>query len=336
MSYLLIGLAGTELTARERAWLARDEVGGVIVFTRNLEAPDQLRRLLDAVRAIDSGAVATVDQEGGRVQRIKAPATVLPPLGSIGRVHDDEPERGLELAFEHATLMASEMLALGIDLSLAPVLDIDAGSEVIGDRAFHASPDAVRALGRAYLKGMHEAGMAACGKHFPGHGSVREDTHHDVAVDGRPLAALADTDLVPFSAAVGDGLDALMMSHVCYPALDDAPAGYSARWIGEFVRKRLAFTGAIVSDDLGMAAACGVGGFQARLDQAMDAGSDFVLVCRPDDVRDCFEEVRRWPRPEDDRRGLLRRRRELEWDSFSVSPARKALQDSLLALGAGA
>ncbi|MEM9302931.1 MAG: beta-N-acetylhexosaminidase [Pseudomonadota bacterium] len=329
MSYLVIGLEGETLTARERAWLARDEVGGVIVFTRNFASPDQLARLLDAVRAVDADSLVVVDQEGGRVQRIREPATVLPPLGRIGAAFDADAGRGLALAMAHGQLMASEMLALGIDMSLAPVLDLDRGCTVIGDRALHAEPDAVKGLGAAYIKGMATAGMQACGKHFPGHGSVREDTHLEVAVDPRDEQTLLGTDMVPFTVNCRRQLTSLMMSHVVYPAWDPAPAGYSSRWIQGMVRERMGFEGVVFSDDLGMAAACGVGGFEARLHEAMDAGSDLVLVCRPADTQACFAEVKRWPEIPRDRRGELHGRRSVDWQEFAASAERRELQEQL-------
>lgn len=334
MSYLLIGLEGPTLGPAEARWLARDEVGGVILFARNVRDPAQVQALTAAIRAVDPAAIVCVDQEGGRVQRVGPPATVLPPLGRIGARFADDVDEALALAFAHAQLMASEMLALGIDLSLAPVLDRDGGSRVIGDRAFHADPAVVKELGRSYVKGMQAAGMAACGKHFPGHGAVLEDTHHEQATDGRALDAIAGEDVVPFTVAVRNGLDAIMMAHVAYPAVDARPAGYAPAWIEGFLRSRMGFAGVVISDDLGMVAAGLVGGFRERVLAAREAGSDFLLVCRSDDVRACIAELDAagWPAVGPDRRDTLRRRRELRWDDFAGHPDRRRWQEQLACL----
>ncbi|MDX1568855.1 MAG: beta-N-acetylhexosaminidase [Xanthomonadales bacterium] len=332
MSYLVIGLAGPELTDEERRWLARDEVGGAILFSRNFHSVDQVRRLCDAIREVDRDAVILIDQEGGRVQRIGEPLTVLPPLGAIGAVYDDDEDLAMDVAFVHGKLMAMEVLAIGADLSLAPVLDLRRKGSIIADRAFHADPLVVKALGRTYIKGMHDAGMAACAKHFPGHGSVEQDTHLEHAVDPRPFDELAITDLRPFTVAIQEGLDAVMMAHVVYPEIDERPAGYSRVWIQDILRKRIGFEGVVISDDLGMAAACDVGGFEDRLTCALEAGCDLVLVCRPDDVARVFGEVRQWPQPGEDRRALIRAGEHPDWGSVSIDDAHQELRERLAAL----
>jgi beta-N-acetylhexosaminidase len=187
----------------------------------------------------------------------------------------------LRLAEEHAWLMASEIRATGIDLSFAPVVDLGRGNRAIGNRAFHAEPAIVAEFTRAYVQGMHAAGMAATLKHFPGHGSVLEDTHFDDAVDPRSLEVLQAEDLVPFAEGIHAGADAVMMAHVTYPAVAPEPAGYSPRWMKEILRGDMGFRGVIFSDDIGMAAAEGVGGVKARIDAHLDAGCDIVLVCPP-------------------------------------------------------
>ena len=178
--------------------------------------------------------------------------------------------------------MASEVRASGVDLSFAPVVDLGRGNRAIGDRAFSADPQVVAEFTRAYVRGMHAAGMAATLKHFPGHGSVLEDTHFDDAVDPRPLDEMRALDLVPFVAGIEAGADAVMMAHVVYPAVAPEPAGYSPRWIEDILREEMGFRGVVFCDDIGMAAAFSAGGVKARIDAHLDAGCDVVLVCHPE------------------------------------------------------
>jgi beta-N-acetylhexosaminidase len=222
-----------------------------------------------------------VDQEGGRVQRFREGYAALPPLENFGRLHASDRGAALRLAEEHAWLMASEIRATGIDLSFAPVVDLGRGNRAIGNRAFHADPAIVADFTAAYVRGMHAAGMAATLKHFPGHGSVLEDTHFDEAIDPRPLEQLRAEDLQPFVAGIAAGADAVMMAHVTYPAVAPEPAGYSPRWMQQILRGEMGFGGVVFSDDIGMAAAEGVGGIKARIDAHLEAGCDVVLVCPP-------------------------------------------------------
>ena len=237
---LLIGVAGTELTAQERAWLQHDAVAGVVLFKRNFASRAQVAELSAAIRAAaPRPQLVCVDQEGGRVQRFREGYSALPPLHGFDALYARDPDAALALAREHAWLMASEIRASGVDLSFAPVVDLARGNRAIGDRAFSADPQVVAAFTRAYVAAMHEAGMAATLKHFPGHGTVLEDTHVDTAIDPRPLDALRAEDLVPFAAGIDAGADAVMMAHVVYPQVAPEPAGYSARWIGEILRDGL-------------------------------------------------------------------------------------------------
>src|SRR5690606_24393759 len=192
---------------------------------------------------------------------------------------------------QHAWLMASEVRASGVDLSFAPVVDLGRGNRAIGDRAFSPDPEVVAAFTRAYVEGMHEAGMAATLKHFPGHGSVLEDTHVDDAVDDRSLEDIRALDLVPFVAGIEAKADAVMMAHVVYPRVAPEPAGYSQRWIQDILRGEMGFRGVVFSDDIGMAAAFSAGGVKARIDAHLDAGCDVVLVCHPDLVDDALSAV---------------------------------------------
>jgi len=218
------------------------------------------------------------------VQRFKHGFTRLPPIAVLGRMYAESPEMANDYAYRHGRVMATELLLCGVDLSFAPVLDIGASSIVIGDRAFAGQPDAIVALAGAYIGGMHDAGMCATGKHFPGHGSVEADSHIDDVRDPRSYEQIEAIDLQPF-AKLGNELDAIMMAHVLYPAVDELPAGYSPFWIKNILRKRLAFKGTIFSDDLGMYAARVAGKLCDRVRDSLAAGCDAVLVCDPADVR---------------------------------------------------
>ncbi len=287
---LIFGIAGTELTAQERDWLQHPQAAGVILFKRNFASRQQVTDLAAAIReAAPRPQLLCVDQEGGRVQRFIEGFTKLPALAPFGPLHDRDPGAALRLAHEHAWLMASEIRAIGLDLSFAPVVDLGRGNLAIGDRAFHADPQVVAAFTRAYVQGMHAAGMAATLKHFPGHGSVLEDTHFDAAIDPRPLDVLGREDLVPFVAGIEAGAEAVMLAHVTYPAIAPEPAGYSPFWLKTVLRDRMGFRGVAFSDDIGMAAAESAGGIKARIDAHLDAGCDVVLVCAPALVEDSLK-----------------------------------------------
>jgi beta-N-acetylhexosaminidase len=289
---LVIGVAGHELTAQERDWLQHDACAGVILFARNFASKAQVADLSQAIReAAPRPQLVCVDQEGGRVQRFRDGYSALPSLEGFGRRYAQDRDGALQDAREHAWLMASEVRASGVDLSFAPVVDLGRGNRAIGDRAFSADPDVVAAFTRAYVQGMHDAGMAATLKHFPGHGSVLEDTHVDDAIDDRPLEDIRKLDLVPFEAGIAAGADAVMMAHVVYPQVDKDPAGYSARWIGDILRDEMKFRGVVFSDDIGMAAAFSAGGIRSRIDAHLDAGCDVVLVCHPELVPESLAAV---------------------------------------------
>ncbi len=279
---LVIGISGTELTAQEREWLQHDAVAGVILFTRNFSSREQVVELCAAIRAAaPRPQLICVDQEGGRVQRFRDGYSPLPSLEGFGALYAQDPDAALKLAEEHAWLMASEVRASGVDLSFAPVVDLARGNRAIGDRAFSADPQVVAAFTQAYVRGMHSVGMAATLKHFPGHGTVLEDTHFDDAIDPRSLETLRQEDLVPFAVGIEAGADAVMLAHVSYPAVAPEPAGYSPFWIQKILREEMGFRGVVFSDDIGMAAAFSAGGIKARIDDHLDAGCDVVLVCSP-------------------------------------------------------
>lgn len=289
---LVIGVAGTELTAQERDWLQHDACAGVILFSRNFASKQQVQELSQAIReAASRPQLVCVDQEGGRVQRFRDGYSALPPLEHFNALFAQDQAAALQLAQEHAWLMASEVRASGVDLSFAPVVDLGRGNLAIGDRAFSADPHIVAAFTRAYIQGMHAAGMAATLKHFPGHGSVLEDTHVDNAVDDRSLEEIRALDLLPFEAGIEAKADAVMMAHVVYPKVAPEPAGYSRTWIEDILRKEMGFRGVVFSDDIGMAAAFSAGGVKSRIDAHLDAGCDVVLVCHPDLVEESLKAV---------------------------------------------
>ena len=273
---LMLDLDGTELSKEEKELLQHPLTGGVIFFTRNYESPEQLSILVDSIRsATKKPLLISVDHEGGRVQRFKPEFTQLPAIAKISR--HDNPEK---LSFHHGWLMAAEVRAMGIDFSFAPVLDVDYGvSEVIGDRSFNQNPKTISLLSNEYIKGMRDAGMASTGKHFPGHGAVTEDSHHEIPVDKRSKEEIWQSDIVPFAQLINEGLDAVMPAHVIYSEIDDKPAGFSFYWLQEVLRKELKFDGVIFSDDLTMKGASVMGGYPERAEAAMEAGCDMVLVC---------------------------------------------------------
>ena len=289
---LVIGVAGTELTAQERDWLQHDACAGVILFSRNFASRTQVAELSQSIReAAPRPQLICVDQEGGRVQRFREGYSALPSLDQFGRLYGSNPDGAIALAKEHAWVMASEVRASGVDLSFAPVVDLGRGNRAIGDRAFSAEPQIVAEFTRAYVAGMHAADMAATLKHFPGHGSVLEDTHFDDAVDKRTLDEIRAIDLVPFVAGIDAGADAVMMAHVVYPRVAPEPAGYSEVWIRQILREEMGFRGVVFSDDIGMAAAFSAGGIKARIDNHLDAGCDVVLVCHPELVQESLAAV---------------------------------------------
>lgn len=289
---LVIGVAGTELTAQERDWLRHDACAGVILFKRNFASKAQVAELSAAIReAAPRPQLICVDQEGGRVQRFQDGYSALPPLEGFGKMYAADPVRALVLAEEHAWLMASEIRATGVDLSFAPVVDLGRGNLAIGNRAFSDDAQIVADFTQAYVRGMHSAGMAATLKHFPGHGSVLEDTHFDEAVDDRPLDLIRAHDLVPFVAGIEAKADAVMLAHVTYPQVAPEPAGYSPYWINTILREEMGFRGVVFSDDIGMAAAFSAGGIKQRIDAHLDAGCDVVLVCHPELVEESLVAV---------------------------------------------
>ena len=347
-SPLLLDVAGTQLSADDRRRLAHPLTGGVILFTRNWRDRAQLLELTSAIKAVREDLLICVDHEGGRVQRFRSDGfTQLPPMRALGALWMQDgkagPGSGAMAATNAATaagyVLASELRACGVDFSFTPVLDLDwGGSSVIGDRAFHADPRVVAMLAKSLAHGLLQAGMAHCGKHFPGHGFVRADSHTDIPVDRRSLKAILQDDAAPY-AWLRSTLTAVMPAHVIYPKVDSRPAGFSRRWLQDILRTRLGFEGAIISDDLSMEGARHINGHLASHTDAalaaLQAGCDLVLLCNQslgdgravDDLLDGLADALahgRWqPSPDSAARrlALLPETVPQAWDELMFQPA---------------
>ncbi len=277
---VMLDIAGLYPDAGERALIGHPLVGGLILFARNFESITQLEALTAELHALKPELVIAVDHEGGRVQRFRSGFTELPAMASLGRSFDAHREQALRQAEAAGFVLAWELRRHGVDLSFTPVLDIDhKRSVVIGNRAFHGDPEAVALLAAALRTGLRAAGFAAVGKHFPGHGFVEADSHHDLPVDTRDLVALEQCDLVPFRRLVAGGLEGIMPAHILYPAIDAQPAGFSTFWLQHVLRGSLGFDGVIFSDDLSMKGALSAGTPSERARAALAAGCDMVLLC---------------------------------------------------------
>jgi len=279
---LMLDIAGETLSDEDREILQHPLVGGVILFSRNYSSVDQLHELVSAIHGLrDPRLLIGVDHEGGRVQRFQDGFTRLPAVSHFGQVYNQFPHKARKLAHTAGWLMAVELRAQDIDFSFAPVLDVDHGlSEVIGDRAFHRDPAVVVKLAHAYVEGMHEAGMAATGKHFPGHGGVAADSHRAIPVDEREYNDIYAHDILVFKRMIHHGMVAVMPAHVIYEKIDPQPAGFSSFWLKEVLRMRLGFQGVIFSDDLSMEGASVAGEhYTDRARAALEAGCDMALVC---------------------------------------------------------
>ena len=279
---LMVDVGGQELTAEDREVLAHPLVGGMILFTRNYRDPDQLRALCADILAVKKAPrlLLAVDHEGGRVQRFRIGFTRIPAMRTLGALCEENPAKAREEARQHGFTIGREISGYGIDLCFAPVLDRDIGvSGVIGDRAFATDCGTIVELARAFRAGLNAAGLAATGKHFPGHGAVVADSHIELPVDRRSYEDMQDTELAPFKALIGDGIESLMMAHVRYTAVDHTPASLSPLWIQDILRKRMAYDGAVFCDDLSMGGAAVVGTMEQRARLALEAGCDMLPVC---------------------------------------------------------
>ena len=285
---VMLDVVGTQLTAEDEARLLHPLVGGVILFARNYQSPGQLSELTAAIHALRTPPLLiAVDHEGGRVQRFRVGFCKIPAMRELGKIWDTHPQRARHLAQQVGYVLAAELRACGVDFSFAPVLDMDYGqSSVIGDRALHSDPQAIAELAHSLLLGMKQGGMHTVGKHFPGHGFVRADSHLAVPVDEREFVDIEMSDLVPFRQMVNYGLTAVMPAHVIYPKVDSLPAGFSPIWLKNILRGQLGFEGCIFSDDLSMDGAAIAGGIVQRAVAALNAGCDMVLVCNQPESAD--------------------------------------------------
>jgi len=278
---VMLDLVGTYISQQEREMLLHPQTGGVILFTRNFDSVEQITALVAEIHELRTPhLIVAVDHEGGRVQRFRDGFTHIPAAATYGDIYSRDKNQAKQLAKECGWLMAAECRSVGIDMSFAPVLDIGIGlSGVIGDRAYHSNPETISLLAHEFMSGMQQAGMVATGKHFPGHGSVKEDSHIAHPQDKRALNDILMKDVIPFERMIHYGLAAIMPAHVVYPAVDAKPAGYSTIWLQQILRQQLNFQGVIFSDDLSMEAAGVAGDFSARANLALQAGCDMVLVC---------------------------------------------------------
>ncbi|MCP5245307.1 MAG: beta-N-acetylhexosaminidase [Burkholderiales bacterium] len=278
---VMLDIAGCDLTDEDKRRLQHPLTGGVILFSRNFSSQKQLIALTQEIRCLRTPhLLIAVDQEGGRVQRFKEEFTRLPAMRELGKIWDLHPARARQLARHVGYVLAAELIVSGVDLSFTPVLDVDHGhSSVIGDRAFHREPQAISDLAHALMQGLKAGGMQAVGKHFPGHGFIQADSHHEKSIDHRQYADIEMDDLIPFQRMIDFGIAGVMAAHVIYSQIDQYPAGFSRFWLQKILRGELRFEGCIFSDDLSMK---GVGHFKtivSRAYAALEAGCDMILVC---------------------------------------------------------
>jgi beta-N-acetylhexosaminidase len=284
---VIVDVAGLVLTPEDEILLAEPWVGGIILFARNYQSPQQLCELVHAIRRVRAELLICVDQEGGRVQRFKEGFTTLPPMAAIGAVYQRNAAEGLRLAQACGWLMAAEVRACGVDLSFAPVLDLDDHHcTVIANRSFSPNPTIASLLSEAFIDGMHQAGMCATGKHFPGHGAVTGDSHHETPTDTRALTEILVLDVEPYRFLCSLGkLDAVMPAHVVYSAVDKNTAGFSPFWLKQVLKEQLSFDGVIFSDDLTMQGAAIIADMGERAHVALAAGCTALLVCNQRDAQ---------------------------------------------------
>ena len=278
---LMIDCEGTQLSSADKDIMKHPLVGGVILFSRNYQTPEQLKELCGSIHSLrDEPLLIAVDHEGGRVQRFKEGFTEIPCMEKLGILFEQDEEKALHVAQDVAWLLAAELSEQGVDFSFTPVLDLNYGmSDIIGNRAFSADKKHVARIAMAFQRGLKAAGMVGIGKHFPGHGAVVPDSHVALPIDNRSLNEIMENDVYPFQAMVDEGMDGIMPAHIIYQQADSQPAGFSEFWLQDVLRKRLGFKGVIFSDDLTMEGASIVGGFPQRARAALAAGCDMALIC---------------------------------------------------------
>ncbi|MFP3555727.1 beta-N-acetylhexosaminidase [Paraburkholderia sp. SIMBA_049] len=336
---VMLDVVGKTLNADDERRLAHPMTGGVILFARHFESRAQLVALTDAIRNIREDLLIAVDHEGGRVQRFRTDGfTVLPAMGKLGSLWDDDVLRATKVTTAVGYVLASELRACGIDMSFTPVLDLNYGhSQVIGDRAFHRDPRVVTMLAKSLNHGLALAGMANCGKHFPGHGFASADSHVAVPVDDRTLDEILGEDVTPYD-WLGLSLASVLPGHVIYPKVDSKPAGFSRVWIQDILRTKLGFEGAIFSDDLSMEAARQGGTLTQAATAALEAGIDMVLICnQPDEAGKVLDALRFMP-SEESRQRLERMRPRgdaLSWTQLMEEPQYQQAQALLREVFAG-
>ncbi|MFZ5502998.1 MAG: beta-N-acetylhexosaminidase [Pseudomonadota bacterium] len=296
---VILDVAGTVLSVADEVRLRHPSVGGVILFARNYESPAQLTELTAAIHALRTPPLlVAVDHEGGRVQRFRDGFTKIPPMRELGKIWDHHPHKARHLAQQAGFVLAAELSGCGVDFSFTPVLDMDYGqSGVIGNRAFHADPQAIAELAHSLILGLKQGGMHSVGKHFPGHGYVAADSHLAIPVDDREFVDIEMADLIPFRRMIQYGLTAVMPAHVIYPKVDSRPAGFSPVWLQQILRGQLGFEGVIFSDDLSMEGATVAGGIVQRAEAALLAGCDMVLVCNKPESADELLQGLHWQLP---------------------------------------
>lgn len=277
---LMVDIDGYELSAEDREILSHPLVSGVILFSRNYKDKSQLKQLTQQIKEIKAPRlVIAVDQEGGRVQRFKDGFTRFPPASDYAKAYKVDPEQAKKMAYDTGALLAVELLEVGVDFSFAPVLDIDyKNNQVIGDRSFGADPEQIIDLTASMIDGFSAAGMISVGKHYPGHGYVKEDSHFELPVDSRSFDEISEKDLLPFK-KLADKLVGIMPAHIVYEKIDSMPAGFSEFWIKNVLREQIGFNGIVFSDDVSMKATSSYGSIAQRVKMALSAGCDMVLIC---------------------------------------------------------
>ena len=300
VSQAIVDVDGLELTAEDKEFLSHPAVAGVILFTRNYESCEQLRALTHAIHQLNPNLMITVDQEGGRVQRFREQFTPLQPMSYFGGLYLEDSQATIAALQLQLQTMITELQAAGITSTLMPVVDLDYGrSGIIGERSLGSDPHVVTQLADVIISTLHQSAMPTTLKHFPGHGFVTADSHHDLPIDERSLEVLMDSDLMPFRRLLNKA-DYIMPAHIVFPQVDHRLVGFSPVWLQTILRDQLGFKGKIITDDLSMRGAAEYGGYQARAQAAIDAGCDYLLVCNNRDgaiqvVQTLEKRISTWP-----------------------------------------